>query len=89
MVETDFSKPRPAGEVSFRWLGSKRRTFKRRRVASALAEAAQRWFASNHSPDAFVVLLVIERDGKTMSDAEAIDYIEREVSTKRAVGLRD
>lgn len=83
----DLSRPRKAGSVTLRWFGgvSGKRTFRRRRVASALAAAAETWFASNHCPDAFVMLVVIERDGATMSDEEADAYIRQPQSVKAAV----
>lgn len=80
---------RPAGEVTLRWLDSGSDTkmrFKRRRIASAIAQAAERWFASNHCPDRIVVLLVIERDGKEMTDAEAAEYIRERLSIREAIG---
>lgn len=84
-----WPKTRPAGAVTLRWLDSgsdTRMHFKRRRIASAIGQAAERWFASNHCPDKIVVLLVIERDGETMSDAEAATYIRERLSIREAIG---
>lgn len=89
-VVRNFSKSRPAGPVSVRWFGgtSGQITHGRTTLRRILSRAADRWFASNHSPDAFVMLVVIERDGHTMSDEEADAYIRDQLALKRAGRLR-
>lgn len=77
---------RPPGSVRMRWFsdGSSAVEGTAERVADVLARAAEKWFASNNSPDAFVMSVVIERDGKQMTNEEADAYMRDELALKRA-----
>jgi hypothetical protein len=79
---------RQIGPVRLRWLGESSpasRTEGDADVADVLSEAAAKWFASNNSPDAFVLAVVVERDGATMSDEEADAYLRDRLAVLRCI----
>lgn len=75
---------RPAGPVRARWLGERALEHRRSTVSALLRRAVDRWFASNNSPDAFVMMVVIERGDARMSDEEAIAYVRDQLAMKEA-----
>ena len=85
-AERDFDKPRPAGRVCIRWAteSGTEIDFDEIRLDDALCQAVRKWFVSNHSPDRMAMIVVVERDGEVMSNAEAEDAVKREFEIKRA-----
>jgi hypothetical protein len=79
-------KEREPGKVRVRWAteSGAEMTFECERVDEAIAVAARRWFASNNSPDLMAMVVVVEREGKTMTDAEAEGKICDEFAMMRA-----
>jgi len=77
---------RPPGLVTVRWFGMSDTTkeFSGIRLDDALCQAVRTWFPSNEAPDRFVLPVVIERDGKRMTDEEAEAYVRKEFAVKRA-----
>lgn len=84
---SDIPEVRDPGRVAVRWLGMSDTEvdFDGIRVDDALCQAVRGWFPSNVSPDRMVLAIVIERDGKHMSDEEAEAYVRDETAKARAV----
>lgn len=82
-----FESPRDAGKVRVRWFGddSTAMEFETLRLDDVLSQAVRSWFPSNHSPDRFVLPIVVERDGLTMTDEEADEYLRKELGVERGV----
>lgn len=76
---------RSSGPVRVRWFGHSDSAVEAEdaEVADVLAEAAAKWYASNNSPDAFVMAVVIERDGSAMTDEQADAYLQDQLHLKR------
>lgn len=64
---------RSPGRVRVRWLGHDDSAVEAdyAELPDVLHEAIDKWFASNQSPNAFVLPLVIERDHESLSDLDA------------------
>lgn len=77
---------RPPGRVCVRWAteSGTEIDFECERVDEAIAEACRRWFRSNNSPDLMAMVVIVERDGKHMSDEEAEVKILDEFDLKRS-----
>lgn len=77
---------RPSGLVTLRWFGMSDtiKQFDGIRLDDALCQGVRTWFPSNNSPDRFVLPVVIERDGKRMTDEEAEAYVRDEFAKSRA-----
>jgi hypothetical protein len=77
---------RRVGKSTIRWLGHSGtdQEFDGLPIGDAISLSVRKWFPSNNSPDGFVLMIVVEREGGRMSEEEAEEYVRRELGIARA-----